>query len=107
MFLALGWWAVRNVAIAVAVTIPIVGRACRPTREPDAAPLDREARYGTATPLLVVLVVLAWRRALVARAAVQPDFNLKRYPVVGDALTRHGAPARRTGCSRPTRGPAT
>ena len=29
VFLFLGWWAVRNVAIAVAVTIPIVGRAFR------------------------------------------------------------------------------
>lgn len=80
VFLALGWWAVRNVAIAVAVTVPVVGRAVRPQRQPDAAPIDHEERYGTATPFLVVLVCLV-SVLLVARAAVQPDFNLKRYPV--------------------------
>ncbi len=80
VFLLLGWWAVRNVAIAVAVTIPVVGRAVRPTRDPDAPPIDREGRYGTATPLLVVLVCLV-SVLLIARSAVQPDFNVKRYPV--------------------------
>ena len=34
VFLLLGWWAVRNIAIAVAVTIPIVGRCFRPATEP-------------------------------------------------------------------------
>ncbi len=80
VFLALGWWAVRNVAIAVAVTVPVVGRAFRPVRDPAAAPIDHEERYGTATPLLVVLVCLV-SVLLVGRAAAQPDFNLKRYPV--------------------------
>jgi hypothetical protein len=80
VFLALGWWAVRNVAIAVAVTVPVVGRAFRPVRDPDAAPVDHEARYGTATPLLAVLVCLV-SLLLVAQAARQPDFDLRRYPV--------------------------
>jgi len=79
-FLALGWWAVRNVAIAVAVTVPVVGRAFRPARNPDVAPISHDERYGTATPFLVVLVCLV-SVLLVARAAVQPNFNLKRYPV--------------------------
>ena len=80
VFLALGWWAVRNVAIAVAVTVPVVGRAFRPVRDPDAAPVDHEARYGTATPLLVTLVCLV-SLLLVAQAARQPNFDLRRYPV--------------------------
>jgi len=75
VFLFLGWWAVRNVAIAVAVTLPIVGRAFRaePSRSDDAT-------AGTAPPLLVVMVCLV-SLVLVGRAASQPDFDLKAYPV--------------------------
>ncbi len=79
-FLLLGWWAVRNVAIAVAVTVPIVGRAFKPNRETDAAPVEREERFGTSTPLLVVLVCLV-SVLVIAWSAAQPNFNLKRYPV--------------------------
>ena len=76
VFLLLGWWAVRNIAIAVAVTIPIVGRCCRPATEP-----SREQRAATASPLLVVLVALVGLM-LVARSVSAPDFELKpRYPV--------------------------
>jgi hypothetical protein len=76
VFLFLGWWAVRNVAIAVAVTIPIVGRAFR-VRERSGGDNDSA---GAAPPLLVVLVCLV-SLVLVVRAASQPDFDLKRYPV--------------------------
>ena len=76
VFLLLGWWAVRNVAIAVAVTIPIVGRCYRPAVEP-----STEQREATASPLLVVLVGLV-SLMLVGRAFAAPDFELKnRYPV--------------------------
>jgi hypothetical protein len=81
VFLFLGWWAVRNVAIAVAVTIPIVGRAFR--ADPSRSDTDTA---GTAPPLLVVMVCLA-SLVLVGRAASQPDFDLKAYPVKSlDAL---------------------
>jgi hypothetical protein len=73
VFLLLGWWAVRNVAIAVAVTIPVVGRAFRPAREP-------EDRYGSTNPVLVVLVTLVGV-LLIGRAVLLLDFDLERYPV--------------------------
>ncbi|MDQ1510823.1 MAG: hypothetical protein QOG50_2667 [Actinomycetota bacterium] len=82
VFLFLGWWAVRNVAIAVAVTIPIVGRAFRadPSRSGD------NDTAGTAPPLLAVMVCLV-SLVLVGRAASQRDFDLKAYPVKSfDAL---------------------
>jgi len=76
VFLLLGWWAVRNIAIAVAVTIPILGRCFRPATEP-----SREQREATASPLLVVLVALVGL-LLVARSVSAPDFDLEpRYPV--------------------------
>ena len=76
VFLLLGWWAVRNVAIAVAVTIPIVGRCYRP--ETEASPEQRDAK---ASPALVVLVLLV-AALLVGRVVAAPDFDLKnRYPV--------------------------
>jgi hypothetical protein len=77
VFLFLGWWAVRNVAIAVAVTIPIVGRAFR--ADPGRARGDNDTA-GTAPPLLTVLVCLV-SLVLVGRAATQRDFDLKAYPV--------------------------
>ena len=55
VFLLLGWWAVRNVAIAVAVTIPIVGRGVPAGRR---EPIARSSATATASPLLVVLVCL-------------------------------------------------
>ena len=69
VFLLLGWWAVRNVAITVAVTIPIVARAFRPDRV--AEPAEREAK---ATPVLVVLVALVGV-LLVGHALTKPDFD--------------------------------
>lgn len=75
VFLLLGWWAIRNVAITVAVTIPIVGRAFRPAQV--APPEERNAK---AMPVLVVLVLLVGA-LLIGRALARPDFDLKRYPV--------------------------
>ncbi len=75
-FLLLGWWAVRNIAIAVAVTIPIVGRCFRP-----ATPGRPKRGTPRRRPGCVVLVALV-AVLLVGRAAAAPDFDLKdRYPV--------------------------
>jgi hypothetical protein len=84
VFLLLGWWAVRNIAIAVAVTIPIVGRCYRPVTPP--TPEQRDAKASPALVLLVCLVALL----LVGRAVAAPDFELKRrYPVAAlQALDR-------------------
>jgi hypothetical protein len=84
VFLLLGWWAVRNVAIAVTVTIPIVARCFRPAVSP--SPEQRDAK---ASPALVVLVVLV-ALLLVGRVVSAPDFDLKkRYPVAAlQALDR-------------------
>jgi hypothetical protein len=89
VFLLLGWWAVRNVAIAVAVTMPIVGRALCVDRTPsaggpEATAADRREAAGVAPPILAVLVCLV-SALLVVRAATQPDFDLKRYPVASMA----------------------
>jgi hypothetical protein len=72
VFLFLGWWAVRNVAITVAVTLPVVGRAFR-RDEP------RSDANAVASPLLVVVVCLVGL-LLVARSLALPDFDVKRYP---------------------------
>ena len=89
VFLLLGWWAVRNVAIAVAVTMPIVGRALRVDRgstsdTPEAVDADRRNAAGTAPPILAVMVCLV-SSLVVVRAATQPDFDFKRYPVASMA----------------------
>jgi hypothetical protein len=78
VFLFLGWWAVRNVAIAVAVTIPIVGRAFRV--DPSRAQREGNDTAGTAPPLLTALVCLV-SLMLVAAGASQRNFDLKAYPV--------------------------
>ena len=78
VFLFLGWWAVRNVAIAVAVTIPIVGRAFRP--DPTRARAGDNDTAGTAPPLLAALVCVV-SLVLVAHVATQRDYDLKVYPV--------------------------
>ncbi len=76
VFLLLGWWAVRNIAIAVTVTIPIIGRCFRP-----APPPSPEHRDAQASPALVVLVCLV-AVLLVGKVVSSPDFDLKhRYPV--------------------------
>jgi hypothetical protein len=84
VFLLLGWWAVRNIAIAVAVTIPIVGRCYRPAIAP--SPEQRDARASSALVVLVGIVAVL----LVGRVAAAPDFELKeRYPVAAlQALDR-------------------
>ena len=84
VFLLLGWWAVRNIAIAVAVTIPIVGRCYRPATPPSAE--QRDAKASTALVVLVALVAVL----LVGRVVAAPDFELKeRYPVAAlQALDR-------------------
>jgi hypothetical protein len=75
-FLLLGWWAVRNIAITVAVTIAIVGRCYRPETPPSAE--QRDATASTAMVVLVALVAVL----LVGRVVAAPDFELKdRYPV--------------------------
>lgn len=75
LFLFLGGWAVRNVAITVAVTIPVVARAFSAEKK------ERSVRSNdAATPLLVVVVCLVGV-LLVAKTLSMPNFDLKRYPV--------------------------
>jgi hypothetical protein len=73
VFLFLGWWAVRNVAIAVAVTIPIIGRAFR-RKDP-----DPDQQSAAATPLLVVVVLLVGA-LLIGKTLSMPNFDVKQYP---------------------------
>ena len=90
VFLFLGWWAVRNVAIAVAVTIPIVGRALRRARGRG----DNDTA-GTAPPLLAVLVCLV---SLVLVGARRVATRLRPEDVPGQVA---GRPRRRPSSRRP------
>lgn len=78
-FLALGFWALRNVAIAPLVGLPVVARAI--AVDPEAAAVRRreEERSPIGWALGAVLVLVAC--ALVVRAAGQPDFVESPYPV--------------------------
>jgi hypothetical protein len=80
VFLFLGWWAVRNVAVAVAVTIPMVGRAFRADPTARSRSGEDTSSAGTAPPLLAALVLIVCA-VVVLRAATQPNFDLKSYPV--------------------------
>jgi hypothetical protein len=80
VFLFLGLWAVRNVAIAVAVTMPVVGRAFRAGPSTSVTARGDTGTAGTAPPILAVLVCLV-SVVLVVRAASQPDYDRKAYPV--------------------------
>lgn len=87
-FLALALWALRNVALAPLVGLPVVARAL--TRHDVRA--DR--RNGIAWVLAGVLVILGV--SLGARAAGEPDFRLRGYPVAAmEAVERDGYLGRR------------
>ena len=78
-FLLLGFWALRNVAIAPLIGLPVAARAV--ALDPDKAEMRRrsETRSPIAWALAGVLVLLGF--ALVVRAAGQPDFVESPYPV--------------------------
>jgi hypothetical protein len=78
-FLLLGLWALRNVALAPLVGLPVVARAVAIDPEVAAARRADERSSPLGWALGVVLVVLAF--GLVARAAGQPDFVESPYPV--------------------------
>jgi hypothetical protein len=79
-FLLLGLWALRNVAIAPLVGLPVVARAVAGERRED-SPLP----LGWAVSALVVGVMLL----MGVRAAAQPDFALDAYPVRAMAAVEH------------------
>jgi hypothetical protein len=88
-FLLLGLWALRNVAIAPLVGLPVVARAL--ALDPDTAADRRasETRSPLAWGLAAVLCIVAG--SLVVRAASQPDFVDRPYPVAAvDALEGRG-----------------
>jgi len=87
-FLLLGLWALRNIALAPLVGLPIAARAVAATRP---APEPRR-RLGGAVAVALVVVGLA----LFVRAAGQPDYALDSYPVRAiDAVERQGLLGRR------------
>jgi hypothetical protein len=87
-FLLLGLWALRNIAIAPLVGLPVVARAI-------AVPERRRDESPPATRLLAGLIIFVI--ALVGvRAASQPDFALDSYPVRAmAAVERQGLLGRR------------
>lgn len=88
-FLALGFWALRNVALAPLVGLPVVARAVAVDPEQAAERRRAESRSPLGWALAAVLVVLAC--GLVVRAAGQPDFVTTPYPVKAmDALEADG-----------------
>ena len=78
-FLLLGFWALRNVAIAPLIGLPVVARAL--AVDPEVAAERRRDETGSpmAWVLAAVLVFLGF--ALVVRAVGQPDFVETPYPV--------------------------
>jgi len=100
-FLALGFWALRNIAIAPLVALPVLARAVAvPTSLPARRTARRRARIDQApsrpfvSMVLVALSVLSV--TLVARAASEPDFAFSGYPVRAmDAVAADGLLGRR------------
>ena len=78
-FLILALWALRNVAIAPLVGLPVVARVLAVDPETAEARRREEQRSPIAWVLAAVLVFVGF--ALVARAAGQPDFVTTAYPV--------------------------
>ena len=82
-FLVLGFWALRNIAIAPLVGLPVVARAVAVRRRSD------DARLQLGWVFAVLLVGIAVAMGL--RAAGQPDFAVDGYPVEAmNAVERQG-----------------
>jgi hypothetical protein len=88
-FLLLGFWALRNIAIAPLIGLPVVARAIAADRVSSPAPRLRLA--------WVFAGVLAFTALIIGvRAAGQPDYALDSYPVRAiDAVERQGLIGRR------------
>ena len=82
-FLLLGFWALRNTALAAFVGLPVVARAVAVPRRPEGTRL----RMGSVFAALLCVTAVA----LGAVAAGQPDFNFDSYPVKAmTAVERQG-----------------
>jgi len=89
-FLLLGLWALRNIAIAPLVGLPIAARVVARPRRVD--PPDHAAGLRWILAATVVLIAVM----LTARAAAQPDFAFDAYPVGAmQAVQRDGLLGRR------------
>lgn len=88
-FLILALWALRNIAVAPLVGLPVVARAIAV----DPAEAEERRRDERRSPLgwAVVTVLVVVGVALVARAAAAPDFATAAYPVKAmEALEERG-----------------
>ncbi|MFO7592068.1 MAG: hypothetical protein R6X23_14445, partial [Acidimicrobiia bacterium] len=90
-FLVLGFWALRNIAIAPLVALPVLARSL------EVEGPDRERRQpGRRFVSAVLVVVLLLSGALLARASSEPDFAFDGYPVRAmDAVESQGLLGRR------------
>jgi len=89
-FLLLGFWALRNIAIAPLVGLPIVARAVARPRRPETPDRSGGVRWVLAAALTLVVVTLT------VRAAAQSDFAFNGYPVGAmQAVQRDGLLGRR------------
>ncbi len=75
VFLLLGLWAIRNVGLAVAATLPIVARAWHGEAD------ERTSDDRRPTNNLMLIALAFGALALGVRAASQPTWALDRYPV--------------------------
>jgi hypothetical protein len=88
-FLCLALWALRNVAIAPLVGLPVVARAVAVPPHVAAHKRASESRNLVAWGLAAILLVIA--AGLFARAAAEPDFVTVSYPVKAmNAIEREG-----------------
>ena len=89
-FLVLALWALRNIALAPLVGLPIAARAV--ARPRPARPADRAGGVGWVLAAVLALVVVVFT----VRAAGQPDFDFAGYPVGAmQAVARDGLLGRR------------
>lgn len=89
-FLVLGFWALRNIAVAPLVGLPVAARAMALPRVRSGGAVGR--RFA----ITVVAVLAMLGSALVVRAASEPDFVFAGYPVRAmDAVEREGLLGRR------------
>jgi hypothetical protein len=78
-FLVLALWALRNIAVAPLVGLPVVARAL--AVDPETAASRRRAERPTPIGWALLAVLVVGTVGLVARAAAEPDFATAAYPV--------------------------
>ena len=90
-FLGLGLWALRNVALAPLVCLPIAARAVAVDAADPRSEQSKAGERRTPIGLALALVLAVVAASLGLRASSEPNFALKSYPVAAmQAVERQG-----------------